>query len=715
MGSLARKLAVSSFAIAAIMVPAGASASRVGTVTPGSPARLSRAANLSSSSLTTSWSAAGCPAIPGGYQTTSSGTENTLTQSFNGDLTGCMRVPALGASTLVVALQTSVNRAVAVSTKPIGSVSRSATDGDFQLSVSSRSVRPGSLITVMLHYRGSPPPLMPGGSMPDLCWDGCQTGIQEQGTVLRRASPTTFQISFRVPNDAWFEGTGAGEAYIHPLTSGNYSIGIECITVSSGCATQPADAQVIVHLSAPPPTWCTNGTTCAALSLSSSFAQVGDVITFHGRAPLESIIGRPWGMNLMVSVATKHQRYPPTKYSTTPKGFLLNTVLSPQRLVVKPSATWADLGKIDTLVSTWSGIDGMQAQTGSSSVAWCQPSAIIVSGGSKPRRISTAGVAEVLRSAHLNGWGGGQNISACSTVMLDPRHPSTVYAGFHVAPDGVAPPLQLAGVYTTDLGASWHMVPAPKGSTYHDFGGFRADGGGVAGLFTASNPYAQDTTRPTSMSDEMTTNGAATWSASTLRCPRVGPCLTFGPYTWGNCAMNGSPQALLVGAPSSGAGASVRWKGTSWVSSVNNCWSQQLVATSSHEAFLLDPSSQYSLLETKDSGRTWTYVSLPRIEGQSIGALGSSNFNSVVLAPNGSLFAAVANQSGSKQQLYLLMPTATRWCLVPKVFATGTSNYWAGPLRVNSKSLMWLQFVNQGTARSAPPERSVALSSLKCS
>jgi hypothetical protein len=214
--------------------------------------------------------------------------------------------------------------------------------------------------------------------MPDLCWDGCQTGIQEEGSALHRVSPSTFHISFRVPDAAWFEGTGGGEAYVHPLTSGSYSIGIECVTVSSGCATQPADAQVMVHLTAPPPTSCASGKTCATLNLSSSVAQVGDVITFHGRAPLEMMIGRPWGMNLVVS------------------------------LVMKPSTTWADLGQVGALSSTWSGVDGMQAQTGSSLVAWCQPSAIVITGGSSPRRLPIAGVALALRGTNLKAWGGGQ-------------------------------------------------------------------------------------------------------------------------------------------------------------------------------------------------------------------------------------------------------------------------------------------------------------------
>jgi hypothetical protein len=409
MGCRARIIGLSSLVLIGVsVVPVGGSVSRASVVQLSNPAPALRMTNLRSSSPTTSWTAAGCPANPGGYQATSSGTEYVLTQSFNGEVSGCLRVPALGGSALVVALQTSVNRAFSISTRPLGSVSNNSTDGNFRLSVSSRRVTPGALITVIVHYLSAQPPPMPGGSMPDLCWDGCQTGIQEEGSALHRVSPSTFHISFRVPDAAWFEGTGGGEAYVHPLTSGSYSIGIECVTVSSGCATQPADAQVMVHLTAPPPTSCASGKTCATLNLSSSVAQVGDVITFHGRAPLEMMIGRPWGMNLVVSVAAKNQKYPPTTFTTTPQGFLFNTVLAPQRLVMKPSTTWADLGQVGALSSTWSGVDGMQAQTGSSLVAWCQPSAIVITGGSSPRRLPIAGVALALRGTNLKAWGGGQ-------------------------------------------------------------------------------------------------------------------------------------------------------------------------------------------------------------------------------------------------------------------------------------------------------------------
>jgi hypothetical protein len=306
-------------------------------------------------------------------------------------------------------------------------------------------------------------------------------------------------------------------------------------------------------------------------------------------------------------------------------------------------------------------------------------------------------------------------VPACSSVMLDPLHPATAYAGFPGAPNGVAPPLALAGLYTTDSGASWHMVPVPKGSTYGDFGGFVAAGASVAALFANPHTDAQNITTPMPLRVEVTSNGGRTWSPSTLGCPRMGPCVIFGPYAWGNCAMNGSPQAILLGAPSSSAGTPVRWVDTTWATTVNSCWSQQLAAASAHDVFLLDPSSQYALLESKDSGETWIDVSLPPIRGQSVSALGPSSSDSVVLAPDGSLYAAAVNQSGTSQQLYRLMPKATAWCVVPKVFGSAKSAGWAGPLRVNSSSLLWSQIVNNGLSNSVSVRHTVALSSLKCS
>ena len=101
--------------------------------------------------------------------------------------------------------------------------------------------------------------------------------------------------------------------------------------------------------------------------------------------------------------------------------------------------------------------------------------------------------------------------------------------------------------------------------------------------------------------------------------------------------------------------------------------------------------------------------SLPPIRSQSVSALGPSNSDSVVLAPNGSLYAAVVNQSGTSQQLYRLMPKATAWCIVPKVFGSDKSANWAGLLRVNYASLLWSQIVNIGPSGSVPVRLAVAL------
>ena len=72
-------------------------------------------------------------------------------------------------------------------------------------------------------------------------------------------------------------------------------------------------------------------------------------------------------------------------------------------------------------------------------------------------------------------------------MQLDPTFPDSVYAGFSAGEGASIPPLYLAPVYTTNAGATWHTVPLPRGFSLEQFGGFAADGNGVAALFNLSN------------------------------------------------------------------------------------------------------------------------------------------------------------------------------------------------------------------------------------
>jgi len=679
--------------------------------TASGPGRSSQSVSLGSrerSTPTTAWTAANCVQDAGDFEQTSGG-EIELRQALDGDLTGCFRVPSLRTSKLVVGLQAYANRTVPSSTQVVTNVSSSPSDGDFTLSASTYNVTPGETLTLFGHYAGRRPSQINGS--PYLCWDGCQSGLREQETTLKWVSRSTFRIAFRVPDAAWFQESGKKE-FIHPLTSGNYSVGIQCITVSSGCALFPADAQVMVHLAAPQSARCRTATHCAYLSFSSNAAQAGDVISVRGWAPLADIIGQPFGLSLTVAKAKRDQTYAPfTATADVPDEF--NLVLARHPFTVRPDASWSVLAPLHPILSTWSGVSTVGPLRGSPRIAWCRSTYIAVTGGTSVERIATSDVPLALRDTNLKTVGPRDSHPPCASVTLDPHRLSTIYAGFYVAINGEAPPVNLVGMYTLDSGATWHAVPAPPGLNVDDFEGFTSDAQGIVAMF--AQPYSDNDEFDARITirSEVTNDGGLHWSPSTLGCPAVGPCVTFGTYLPGNCAMNQSAQPLLIGTPA--AALDVKWTSTSWVTMVNTCFSQQLVATSPQDVLLLDPSSPYSLLRSTNGGTTWANIDLPAIAGSTLGSDNPSDFNSLLLAADGSIFASLTNTAGTKQDLYRLPPRATSWCVVPKAFGTFASEGVATALQSSGDDVTWMQSVysnNGSDARTTLHVRPVA--SLNC-
>jgi hypothetical protein len=292
-------------------------------------------------------------------------------------------------------------------------------------------------------------------------------------------------------------------------------------------------------------------------------------------------------------------------------------------------------------------------------------------------------------------------------VQLDPTYSNTIYGGFDSEEGNSIPPVYLAPMYSTNLGASWHVVPVPAGVPIEDFAGFEVDGGSVEALFMTDQSYnAPVGTHNGLVTAEVTSNGGSTWSPSTLGCPASGPCMTFGPYIWGYCNMSNDTQGLLLGPPGSTATSGIKWTTSTWVSSVNSCFSQQLVVSSASELFLLDPSSEYPLLRSTDGGKIWTNWSLPPIAAANYGPDSTPNTNSLVLAPDGSLFASITTANNLSQELYRLYPSATSWCQVPRAFGSAAPDDMQ-PLHVDSTDLLWSE-------SSPTSDHAVPYSSLTC-
>jgi len=655
------------------------------------------------------------PVTPTGYLAPSSQCSSGatfLTQAVNGDLSGCFRVPQLRASSLVVSLQTYVMKTGTPSTLPTTTVP-SRPGGRLTIQVKSRDVTPGERVVVVGRYRLHAP--SPRNAYANLCWDGCQSGLVEQGVAIQWTSTTTFQMTLFVPRTAWLESSSHGVS-VHPLTSGHYSVGVQCLGEISGCALGRSDASVELHLAAPSPTRCAASRPCTSLHLSATRSGVGDVVEVSGWAPLESIIGQPFGFQLSVARAAAGARYSALSVLRTSSGGDLSVDLAPEILHVIASKTWSGLGHLGYVTSSFAGPSPIDVVSGSNRVAWCQPTSLEITNGSTMTSIPTAGVAAALRGTNLSLFATPTARPPCSTVLMVPRYPNSVFAGFNTATSEGAPPIFLAGLYSTDGGLRWERVPIPPGSSDENFAGFISNHDVVEALFSSSEGGGFDTPVGTTngrVATELTTNGGVTWAASLLGCPPSGPCASFGPYQWGNCAMNGSSQALLVARSGVSGALGTTWRNSSWPTTVNSCFSQQLVATSSDGLVLLDPSSQYPLLRSTDGGVDWSSISLPENDGED-SPEGPPMGTSLLMAPDGSLFASVTSTTGTRESLLRLYPGATAWCVVPGLLGASAKVGGVGALRVTATDLVWTQdrYPTNGAERSTT--HVVAFSHLSC-
>jgi hypothetical protein len=667
--------------------------------TPASP---SGAAGFNTPS-TTSWPA-WCPGTPSSLY--DNPTQNSdVSQLFNGSIKGCFRVPDDRSSTLHVAWQSFVplndSPNAPVSTN---GVSDSFTDGHFKLSLSTTNVHPGQHVTVIGRYiSGHRPPNTESGI---LCWDGCQSGLQEEGQNLHWVSSTEFRTMLVVPSAPWFESYD-GRASVHPLSSGTDTVGIECVTVTSGCATQAADTQVKVHLVAPKATWCTNTLPCGSLHVNSVHTAVGDVVEVRGRAPLVMLIDQPWGYWLEYSSKSFGDRvvsfHSPVTTETT-------ATIAPKTLQVATGATWSGqrFGSVDA--SSWSWTYSVSPAPNGTSFVTCGPNAIATSGDGRTVSVPTASAGGVLVTHHLN-VNGSKKAGACASAMVDPSDPSHVFASFYSAQQGVIPPSYLAGLYTTNDGATWHLVPTPKGHTSWEFGGFQEAGTGIAAVFMSSNSAGGDGASNITFTTEITTNGGASWSQSLLSCPNSraahAPCVIFGPSSPGNCAMNGQPESVYYGVPNEYRGGAI-FKESRWITAVNACYSQELAATKSGTELLLDSSSIFPLVASRNGGRTWFNVQIPRLSG-----LGTGEPNSwLLIDSNGTLLTTASNNKGATS-LYLLAPRASTWCrslLLTKSFSTSMS-----PPRITGDDVFWsVTHYNESTVAGPSVVHVVAATSLHC-
>lgn len=290
----------------------------------------------------------------------------------------------------------------------------------------------------------------------------------------------------------------------------------------------------------------------------------------------------------------------------------------------------------------------------------------------------------------------------CTSAVVDPAHPKTVYATFNAgkAPYGM-PPVFTVPAYTTDGGQTWHIVSAPTGASAGTFGQFQVTPSGVAAIFAAT------ASRSSAVVTE-TTDGGAVWHAADLLCPKTGPCLVWGPSASGigSCAMNAYAQPIEA-SPNDGktwtALPAPSGPGSPIPMLANGCGLNQLVALSATTVLLIgngttEPAEAVRL--SHNSGKSWVNVPLPSLPGNNAPA-------GLQMLPNGTLISAVFTQTGATtygDALALLKPGATTWCTVPNLIIT---NMDPSTLQAVGSSLWWND--GQGGAPQSKP-----LSQIQC-
>ena len=203
-------------------------------------------------------------------------------------------------------------------------------------------------------------------------------------------------------------------------------------------------------------------------------------------------------------------------------------------------------------------------------------------------------------------------------------------------------------------------MPAPRGDSARDFSGFIERASGVELLYSRNIFFPLMSGRSTTFVAVTSSNGGKSWSVGQLGCSADTPCVIFGPQApaTGGCGMSEWKQSVLLGFVGEGA-VTTRWRPAGSVSTVNQCGGQQLIATRSGDAFLIDRSRPHALNFTRD-GLHWTAVALPKIDGAGLGSRFAGFGQVMTLDADGALVAV--DPSTMTEHLEILEPRTNSWC-----------------------------------------------------
>jgi hypothetical protein len=190
--------------------------------------------------------------------------------------------------------------------------------------------------------------------------------------------------------------------------------------------------------------------------------------------------------------------------------------------------------------------------------------------------------------------------------------------------------------------------------------------------------------------------------------------MIFGPQApQGACGMSEWRQSVLVGAPGEGP-VTTRWRSAGVIAAVSQCGSQQLVATTSGDEFLVDRSRADPLLYTRN-GIRWTTVTLPKIKGLRVGGQFVPFGEMMTLAANGALVAVSGSALQTAEHLEILEPGSRAWCTANSTLPAATRQNPVTAIQSSKSKLMMTFFSPIRTERgSEVMALTIPLATLRC-
>ena len=634
--------------------------------------------------LTTSFAKAGCL-----------GGSGIITQAMDGRITACLRAGALNAGTYHVSLEQIIGAKGAIPS------ATSVNANTVKLSLSPASGVPGTTVT-MTGKMASPPRPLP--QYANFCWDGCADGLQYGGVPLHWTGPSIFDAKLVVPAAPWVESNPA--RVITPRQA-EFSIGVTCLVATKGCGLGGAEGSARFRMTvAKKLAWCPSTANCASLGAGPAQVLPGQIVKVRGYAPLVSVIGsdQPFAFQLKVTPG------PPSgtavKFKTFAKG-ATEAFFGQAPMKIRRAPTFASLGTLSAGPATFAGPGAVTADPANPArVFWCSGGQLGETGQGGTQLIPTQAAAKLLASLGYGFMGASSpRCAGIAPLPLPPGPPPAVAAAFTVAVDNSAPPVYDVALYTTDGGASWMPVPPPQGAARTAFGGFRFAGTTLEALFQSNGAFVNGA--PPAVATSEMKSAEAGWQSGSLACPASGPCATLGPYSPGNCAMNGTSQLVLYSA---GQGAG--WLTPAWPQQLDACASAEVTSIGGLRLLAIASESSYPVRLSTDGGHTWSYVALPPLPRSVVGAGGGTGFGvdagQLILLPSGGLLAYGVGQPQSRS--LLLAPGKSAWCQVPSSVPLPTTPF-STSVGLAGNQLWWVPFDQQG-APSKP--QAVAVSQIAC-